>query len=101
MTIRYGTSALTRFAERTKPISPGVRCYSSGVSKEECYYLIHFFFRIRHISKMAKPVVIDAHHHLWHYSAAEYGWIDDRMAALQRDFLPADLTDELAKAGVD
>ena len=50
---------------------------------------------------MANPVVIDAHHHLWHYSAAEYGWIDDRMAALQRDFLPADLTDELAKAGVD
>jgi L-fuconolactonase len=50
---------------------------------------------------MANPVVIDAHHHFWHYSAAEYDWIDDRMATLQRDFLPADLTAELAKASVD
>jgi L-fuconolactonase len=46
-------------------------------------------------------VVIDAHHHLWRYSAAEYGWIDDSMAALRRDFLPADLVIELAKAKVD
>lgn len=50
---------------------------------------------------MANAVVIDAHHHLWHYSAAEYGWIDDRMAALRRDFVPTDLTAELAKVGVD
>jgi len=34
---------------------------------------------------------VDSHHHLWQYSANEYGWIDDAMAALQRDFLPADL----------
>jgi L-fuconolactonase len=47
------------------------------------------------------PHVIDAHHHLWHYSAREYGWIDDSMAALRRDFLPADLVVELAEAGVD
>jgi L-fuconolactonase len=45
--------------------------------------------------------VIDAHHHLWRYSAAEYAWIDDSMAALRRDFLPADLVVELAMAGVD
>jgi L-fuconolactonase len=45
--------------------------------------------------------VIDAHHHLWRYSATEYAWIDDSMAALRRDFLPADLVVELAKAGVD
>jgi L-fuconolactonase len=45
--------------------------------------------------------VIDAHHHLWHYSATEYGWIDDRMAALRRDFLPEDLICELATAKVD
>lgn len=44
--------------------------------------------------------VIDAHHHLWRYSATEYNWIDDSMATLRRDFLPADLTVELAKAGV-
>jgi L-fuconolactonase len=45
--------------------------------------------------------VIDAHHHLWHYSAAEYEWIDDRMAALRRDFLLPDFVAELAAAGVD
>ena len=49
----------------------------------------------------ANPEVIDAHHHLWHYSATEYGWIDNSMAALQRDFLPADLVVELARAGVN
>ena len=31
---------------------------------------------------------IDADHHLWRYSAAEYAWIDGSMAALRRDFLP-------------
>ena len=44
---------------------------------------------------------IDAHHHLWQYSAAEYGWIDDSMAELRRDFLTEDLKRELAAAGVD
>lgn len=44
---------------------------------------------------------IDAHHHLWRYSAAEYGWIGDAMQALRRDFLPADLQAEIAAAGVD
>jgi L-fuconolactonase len=45
--------------------------------------------------------VIDAHHHLWRYTAAEYGWIDDSMAALRRDFLPEDLLAEMQAAGVD
>ncbi len=44
---------------------------------------------------------IDAHHHFWKYTPEEYGWIDDSMAALRRDFLPADLRDTLAAAGVD
>jgi L-fuconolactonase len=44
--------------------------------------------------------IIDAHHHLWRYSAVEYDWIDDNMSALRRDFLPADLLAELAQAGV-
>ena len=47
------------------------------------------------------PEVIDAHHHLWRYSAIEFAWIDDSMAALRRDFLPADLVVEFAEAGVD
>ena len=44
---------------------------------------------------------IDAHHHLWRYSAAEYGWIDEEMAALRRDFLPGDLKDAMASADID
>ncbi len=34
---------------------------------------------------------LDAHQHFWRYSAAEYGWIDDAMASLRRDFCPSDL----------
>ena len=44
---------------------------------------------------------IDAHHHFWHYDPAEYGWIGDEMAAIRRDFLPADLKREIDAAGVD
>ena len=44
---------------------------------------------------------VDAHHHLWRYSAAEYGWIDERMKYLRRDFIPADLEPELMAAHVD
>jgi L-fuconolactonase len=44
---------------------------------------------------------IDAHHHFWNYSAAEYGWISDEMRELQRDFLAGDLQREMAGAGVD
>ena len=44
---------------------------------------------------------IDAHQHFWNYSAAEYGWIDDRMAVLKRDFLPPDLQPLLAANGFD
>jgi L-fuconolactonase len=45
--------------------------------------------------------VIDAHHHLWRYSAVEYDWINDSMSTLRRDFLPADLLTQLAQAGVN
>lgn len=44
---------------------------------------------------------IDAHHHLWRYSPEEYGWIDDEMAMLRKNFLPQDLTRELAAAEID
>ncbi len=46
-------------------------------------------------------MVIDAHHHLWRYDPAEYGWISDAMAVLKRDYLPDDLRREAAAAGVD
>ena len=44
---------------------------------------------------------IDAHHHLWRYTPEEYGWIDDAMRALRRDFLPEDLTVAMRASEVD
>jgi L-fuconolactonase len=44
---------------------------------------------------------IDSHQHFWHYNPQEYGWIDDSMSPLRRDFLPEDLAPELARAGFD
>jgi L-fuconolactonase len=44
---------------------------------------------------------IDSHQHFWHYTPAEYGWIDGSMASLKRDFLPADLRPEIDACGVD
>ena len=49
----------------------------------------------------AKSLRIDAHQHFWQYSLDEYGWIDEAMAAIRRDFLPADLRPLLDQAGVD
>ncbi len=46
-------------------------------------------------------MVIDAHHHFWCYNPEEYGWIDDSMAKLRRDFLPHDLQAEIEAVGVD
>jgi L-fuconolactonase len=34
---------------------------------------------------------IDSHQHFWQYSPAEHTWMTDAMAALKRDFMPADL----------
>ncbi len=44
---------------------------------------------------------IDAHQHFWIYDSREYDWIDDSMAPLQRNFLPADLKPELEAAGFE
>lgn len=46
-------------------------------------------------------VRIDAHHHLWRYSPEEYGWIDESMRELGRDFLPGDLTAAMGSAKID
>ena len=50
---------------------------------------------------MSKTEVIDAHHHLWRYTTEEFGWIDESMQPLRRDFLPAGLAAEMATVGVD
>lgn len=45
--------------------------------------------------------IIDSHHHFWRYTLEDYGWMDDSMAAIRRDFLPADLEAEIKQAGVE
>ncbi|MGH8336883.1 MAG: amidohydrolase family protein [Gammaproteobacteria bacterium] len=45
--------------------------------------------------------VIDSHHHFWRYNAQDFGWIDDAMRDIRRDFLPVDLEKEIRAAGVD
>jgi L-fuconolactonase len=47
------------------------------------------------------PARIDSHQHFWKYDAREYGWIDDRMSVIKRDFLPSDLEPPLRAAGFD
>jgi len=44
-------------------------------------------------------MLIDTHHHLWHYNPGEYGWINESMSVLKRDYLPGHLEQELKKAG--
>lgn len=44
---------------------------------------------------------VDSHQHFWRYTPAEYGWIDDSMAALRRDFLPAELRREMEGVAMD
>ena len=46
-------------------------------------------------------IKIDAHQHFWKYSPAGYGWINDAMSVLKRDFLPDDLEVLLKANGFD
>jgi L-fuconolactonase len=46
-------------------------------------------------------MIVDSHQHFWRYDAREYDWIGDELAAIRRDFLPADLAREIEAAGVD
>ncbi len=46
-------------------------------------------------------MIIDAHQHFWRYDPRAYAWIDDRMDALKRDFLPVDLVPHLEQASVE
>lgn len=46
-------------------------------------------------------MVIDSHHHFWRFDPADYGWISETMAILRRDYLPGQLAEEAAAAGVD
>jgi L-fuconolactonase len=44
---------------------------------------------------------LDTHQHFWRYDPAEHVWMDGRMGAIKRDFLPAHLEPLLAAAGFD
>ncbi len=46
-------------------------------------------------------LVIDAHHHFWRFNVQDFGWIDDAMHVIRRDFLPPDLQETICVAGVD
>ena len=46
-------------------------------------------------------MTIDAHHHLWKYSAAEYGWISPEMRAIRRDFLPEEMEKLMHHFGIE
>lgn len=45
--------------------------------------------------------IVDAHQHFWHYTAKDFGWINDEMKVIRRDFLPADLEPVLKKNNVE
>ncbi len=42
---------------------------------------------------------IDAHQHFWMYNQREYCWIDEPMASIRRNFLPAELKPQLEMSG--
>ncbi|MGI9402811.1 MAG: amidohydrolase family protein [Rhizobiaceae bacterium] len=47
------------------------------------------------------PMRIDAHQHFWKIERDDYGWMDDSVAAIRRDFGPADLKPLLERCGLD
>ena len=58
-------------------------------------------FATTQVQETKKTMRIDSHMHFWKYTAAEYGWIDDSMKVIRRDFLPADAKPEVEAAGFD
>jgi len=46
-------------------------------------------------------MMIDAHHHMWKYTVAEYGWITPEQQVIHRDFLPEDLEPLMHHFGIE
>jgi L-fucono-1,5-lactonase len=46
-------------------------------------------------------MIIDSHVHFWRYHFAEYGWIDESMSVLRRDFMPEDARAVMKPAGIE
>jgi L-fucono-1,5-lactonase len=49
----------------------------------------------------ARPLIVDAHHHLWDPATAEYPWMTDDVAPIRRRFAPEDLEPLLLARGID
>ena len=45
-------------------------------------------------------MIIDTHHHFWNYNPIDYDWINEDMANIRKNFLPADLKETISDAGV-
>ncbi len=43
---------------------------------------------------------IDTHQHFWHYHPVKHDWINDEMAVIRKDFLPADLVPVLKENNI-
>ena len=46
-------------------------------------------------------MIIDSHHHYWHYNPVDYDWIDDSMKVIRTDFLPEKLEMTIMEAKID
>ena len=46
-------------------------------------------------------MIVDAHHHFWDPTRAEYPWLTDELATIRRPFGPADLAPLLATSGIE
>jgi L-fuconolactonase len=47
------------------------------------------------------PLTVDAHHHLWDPTKADYPWLTDDLAAIRRPFGPEDLAPLIDSAGIE
>jgi L-fuconolactonase len=54
-----------------------------------------------HLQAGPEVKIIDAHHHFWKYNHQDYGWMDESMSVLKRDYLPEDLEKELLASAID
>ncbi len=46
-------------------------------------------------------MIIDAHQHFWKYNLESHSWIEDSMAVIRRDFMPADLKKVYQENGIE
>ncbi|MBV9613554.1 MAG: amidohydrolase family protein [Acidobacteriaceae bacterium] len=52
------------------------------------------------IDLKGSAIRIDSHQHFWRYTPEEYGWIDDEMRSIRRDYLPEHLEPAIHSCGI-